>query len=123
MPLNCFVTWACDSFHFSCEVRVTAAEATYYKPKCRVRIAVPSGPGERGLRVSTRGGFRFHRVGLSRFSRPGIPPRGRSCTRLAGEGAKDLYVQLAEKRSSATTAIEILRPAWDGGLRMTFWAF
>jgi len=32
---------------------------------------------------------------------------------------KDLYVQLAEKRSSANTGIEILRPAWNGGLRMT----
>jgi len=36
---------------------------------------------------------------------------------------KDLYVQLAEKRSSATTAIEILRTAWNGGLRMTISAF
>jgi len=36
---------------------------------------------------------------------------------------KDLYVQLAEKRSSATTAIKILRPAWNGGIRMTVSAF
>jgi len=36
---------------------------------------------------------------------------------------KDLYVQLAKRRFSATTAIEILRPAWNGGLRMTFSAF
>ena len=33
---------------------------------------------------------------------------------------KDLYVHLAEKRFPATTSIEILRPAWNGGLRMTF---
>jgi len=36
---------------------------------------------------------------------------------------KDLYVQLAKKRFSATTAIEILRPAWNGELRMTVTAF
>ena len=42
---------------------------------------------------------------------------------LRNEVTKDLYVQLAEKRSSATTGIEILRPAWNGGLRMTVSTF
>jgi hypothetical protein len=36
---------------------------------------------------------------------------------------KDLYVQLAEKRSSANTGKEILRTAWSGGLRMEVSAF
>ena len=47
--------------------------------------------------------------------------RSRVCRRqpAGGRATKDLYVQLAEKCSSATTGIEVFRPAWNGGLRMT----
>jgi len=48
---------------------------------------------------------------------------GISVVILRNAVTKDLYVQLAEKRSSATTDIEILRPAWNGGLRMAVSAF
>jgi len=32
---------------------------------------------------------------------------------------EELHVQLAEKRFSATTRIEIFQPAWNGALKMT----